>query len=170
MVLLVSLYFSHINRFIPLLHPPRFIEGMNQRLHEHDHGFASTLLLVCALGSLYLTDSTGLSRQDRAQMGRKWYDQVELCGHSFRQEPTLYDLQAYCVRPLLLANKIRQSINTSSSSSPRSSSTAPLTRGHAGPSLALGFTSRKMSVRIGARRRSRRLKLRKSWRSGQSGK
>ncbi|KAJ7436492.1 fungal-specific transcription factor domain-containing protein [Mycena galericulata] len=96
MASLVPLYFSHVNLFLPLLHRPRFEEGMNQRLHLHDDGFASTVLLVCALGSLYLTDP-GVSSQDREQLGWKWYDQVELCGHSLRRQPTLYDLQAYCL-------------------------------------------------------------------------
>lgn len=99
MASLVSLYFSHVNPFIPLLHRPRFVEGLNQRLHIHDPGFASILLLVCAVGSLYLTDP-GLSRQDREQLAWKWYDQVDLGGHPLRHEPTLYDLQAHCVRRL----------------------------------------------------------------------
>ncbi|KAJ7727557.1 fungal-specific transcription factor domain-containing protein [Mycena maculata] len=96
MVSLVSLYFSHVDPFIPLLHRPQFLADVNQRLHVHDRGFASTLLLVCALGSLYLAES-GASSRDQEKMGWKWFDQVELCGHSLRQQATLFDLQAYCL-------------------------------------------------------------------------
>ncbi|KAJ7673665.1 fungal-specific transcription factor domain-containing protein [Mycena polygramma] len=91
---LVSLYFSNVNSFLPLLQRGIFQDGINERLHLHHCGFASTLLLVCTLGSLYLSD---VSAQDRHKLARKWYDQVELCGHSLRQQPTLYDLQSYCL-------------------------------------------------------------------------
>ncbi|KAJ7724391.1 fungal-specific transcription factor domain-containing protein, partial [Mycena metata] len=87
---LVSLYFSSTNlRFLPLLHRPTFEGCIKQRLHLNDRGFATTLLLVCALGSLYLPST---SIPDPAF---KWYDQVELSG--LNQQPTLYDLQAYCL-------------------------------------------------------------------------
>ncbi|KAJ6477879.1 fungal-specific transcription factor domain-containing protein, partial [Mycena vitilis] len=91
---LVSLYFSNVNCFLPLLQRGIFLDGIKERLHLHHCGFASTLLLVCALGSLYLSD---VSAQDRHKFARKWYDQVELCGHSLRQQPALYDLQSYCL-------------------------------------------------------------------------
>ncbi|KAJ6477825.1 hypothetical protein C8R47DRAFT_1139572 [Mycena vitilis] len=91
---LVSLYFSNVNSFLPLLQRGMIQDGINHRMHLHQYGFASMLLLVCALGSLYLFD---VSAQDRQTLAWKWYDQVELCGHSLRQQPTLYDLQSYCL-------------------------------------------------------------------------
>ncbi|KAJ7752259.1 fungal-specific transcription factor domain-containing protein [Mycena maculata] len=96
MATLVDLYFSNINVFIPLLHRPVFLECINERLYLGHNGFASTLLLVCALGSLYLSD-TSLSSQDREGLAWRWYGQVELCGHTLRQQPTFYDLQSYCL-------------------------------------------------------------------------
>ncbi|KAJ7624024.1 hypothetical protein DFH06DRAFT_755893 [Mycena polygramma] len=93
---LASLYFLNINPFIPVLHRPTFDECVGQQLHIHDLGFGSILLLVCALGSLYLTEPT-ISRQDREALGWKWYNQVELCGHSLRRSPATHDIQAYCL-------------------------------------------------------------------------
>jgi hypothetical protein len=93
---LISLYFSNLNLSIPLLHRPLFEDCVRQRLHIHNAGFSSILLLVCALGSLYVPDST-LSSREREAQGWMWYNQVELCGHSLRHQPTLYDIQAYCV-------------------------------------------------------------------------
>ncbi|KAJ6540838.1 fungal-specific transcription factor domain-containing protein [Mycena vulgaris] len=93
---LVSLYFSHVNLLIPLLHRPTFEEDINQRLHMHHTGFASTVLLVCAVGSLYLK-SPRVSKREREALGWRYYDQVELRGHRLHQRPTVYDLQAYCL-------------------------------------------------------------------------
>jgi hypothetical protein len=94
---LISLYFSNVNAFIPVLHRPIFEEAVSQGLHMLQDDFASTLLLVCALGSLYLADSS-MYNQDRRKLAWNFYNQVELCGHSLRRQPTTYDLQAYCVR------------------------------------------------------------------------
>ncbi|KAJ6548645.1 fungal-specific transcription factor domain-containing protein [Mycena capillaripes] len=93
---LVSLYFLHVNAFLPILHRRIFEDAFSQRLHLHRDDFVSTLLLVCALGSLYLTDSS-MSKQDRLKLAWNFYNQVELCGHSLRRQPTTYDLQAYCL-------------------------------------------------------------------------
>ncbi|KAJ7034471.1 fungal-specific transcription factor domain-containing protein [Mycena alexandri] len=89
---LVSLYFSNLNLLIPVLHRPQFEQCVAEQLHIRNNGFASTLLLVCALGSLYLP-----TNEDRQKLAWNWYDQVELWGHSLRQQPTTYDLQAYCL-------------------------------------------------------------------------
>ncbi|KAF7355948.1 Zn(2)-C6 fungal-type domain-containing protein [Mycena venus] len=93
---LISLYFANVNIFIPVLHRPTFEEGVSQQLHTRQDDFASTLLLVCALGSLYLPDSD-MSGEDHVKLAWTWYDQVELCGHSLRRKPTTCDLQAYCL-------------------------------------------------------------------------
>ncbi|KAJ7458327.1 fungal-specific transcription factor domain-containing protein [Mycena galericulata] len=96
LALLVSLYFSNVNMFIPLLHRPTFLQCINEGLHLHHSGFAATVLLVCAVGSLYGpgSDASHISREGR---GWEWYNQVTLCGHTLRQQATLYDLQAYCL-------------------------------------------------------------------------
>ncbi|KAJ7167929.1 fungal-specific transcription factor domain-containing protein [Mycena filopes] len=84
---LVASYFSRVNHFLPLLHRGIFEESVHRRLYVQDPSFGTVLLLVCALGALYLPGSEGLAWE--------LYNQVELCGHSLRQQPTLYDLQAY---------------------------------------------------------------------------
>ncbi|KAF7368555.1 Zn(2)-C6 fungal-type domain-containing protein [Mycena venus] len=94
---LVSLYFSNINVFLPLLHRPTFEASLNQQLHLHDRAFGTTLLLVCALGSLCLDGESAATNHDRENLAWRWYNQVELCGHSLRQIPSLYDIQAYCL-------------------------------------------------------------------------
>ncbi|KAJ7486872.1 fungal-specific transcription factor domain-containing protein [Mycena latifolia] len=96
MEVLVSLYFSRVNISIPLLHRPTFDQCLSQRLHQHHISFASTLLLVCAVGSLYLTDPD-VSKQEREALGWRWYNQVELCGHKLRHQPRVFDLEAYCL-------------------------------------------------------------------------
>ncbi|KAJ7662628.1 fungal-specific transcription factor domain-containing protein [Mycena polygramma] len=95
MTLLVSLYFSNVNAFLPLLHRPMFEQCMGERLYAHDLRFGKVVLLVCALGSLYLDDPS--LRGGREQLAWRWYDQVELCGHLLRKQPTLSDIQAYCL-------------------------------------------------------------------------
>ncbi|KAJ7694466.1 fungal-specific transcription factor domain-containing protein [Mycena olivaceomarginata] len=97
---LLSLYFSNVNPFVPLLNRSIFEEAVLQGLHFRDLSFGTVLLLVCALGSLYLTPS---SKENRERMAWNWYDQVELCGHSLGHQPTLYDLQAYCLATQFLS-------------------------------------------------------------------
>ncbi|KAJ7897627.1 fungal-specific transcription factor domain-containing protein [Mycena olivaceomarginata] len=99
---LISLYFVNVNIFIPVLHRPSFEDGLARRIHLRQDDFASTLLLVCELGSLYLPEH-GVSDGDRSKLAWSWYDQVELCGHSLRRQPTTYDLQAYCLAAHFLA-------------------------------------------------------------------
>ncbi|KAF8193968.1 fungal-specific transcription factor domain-containing protein [Mycena galopus ATCC 62051] len=99
MMSLISQYFANLNLLLPLLRRPLFLECIRQQLHLRHNGFAAVLLLVCALGSLYLTD---VPTEDRRRLAWKWYDEVELCGHSLRQQPTYYDLQAYCLATTFL--------------------------------------------------------------------
>ncbi|KAJ6453724.1 fungal-specific transcription factor domain-containing protein [Mycena sanguinolenta] len=93
---LVSLYFDNVNSFLPILHRPTFDQSLNQQLHIVNEGFGTILLLVCALGSLYLAESTEPAVDD-TKLAWDCYAQVELCGHSLRRLPTLYDIQAYCL-------------------------------------------------------------------------
>ncbi|KAF7369359.1 Zn(2)-C6 fungal-type domain-containing protein [Mycena venus] len=94
---LVSLYFENVNPFIPLLHRPTFENSLNQKHQVHDKAFASTLLLVCAIGSVYLPEP------NHEMLGWQWYNQVELDSH-FLQKPSLHDIQTYCLVALFLAH------------------------------------------------------------------
>jgi hypothetical protein len=98
---LISLYFSHVNTFSPLLHRPTFETAFAINTQFSDDGYAATLLLVCAIGAHFSDDPRlHLPAMPFRTAGWKWFDQVKL-GHC--RQPTLYDLQSYCVcvrRPL----------------------------------------------------------------------
>ncbi|KAJ7611856.1 fungal-specific transcription factor domain-containing protein [Roridomyces roridus] len=89
---LVSLYFTHFNSFLPLLNHPCFQYYIDDRRHMMDRSFATTLLLVCAIGSLYLPDA-----EDRKRLAWKWFNQTKLCGHSLHMKATTGDIQSYCL-------------------------------------------------------------------------
>ena len=100
MVKLVPLYFSWYNSYTPLLHRPTFEHSLADNLHLRDDGFASTVLLVCALGARFCDDPRvhveGYDNPHSA--GWQWFHQA----HSAFQlvnygPPRLYDLQTICV-------------------------------------------------------------------------
>ncbi|KIY60883.1 hypothetical protein CYLTODRAFT_460333, partial [Cylindrobasidium torrendii FP15055 ss-10] len=66
MASLIDLYFVCRNLFIPLLHRPSFESSVAQAqgLHLHDHGFASVVLLVCAIASRNSDDPRVLLEND----------------------------------------------------------------------------------------------------------
>ncbi|KAJ6564659.1 fungal-specific transcription factor domain-containing protein [Mycena capillaripes] len=95
MISLISLYFDNVNTFFPVLHRPTFETAFARNTHWSDNGFGGTLLLVCALGARYSDDPrVHLPGLPFGTAGWKWFDQVKLslCG-----QPTLYDLQSYCL-------------------------------------------------------------------------
>ncbi|KAJ7289428.1 fungal-specific transcription factor domain-containing protein [Mycena rebaudengoi] len=109
MMTLVSLYFENTNPFLPLLHQHMFEQRMAEGLHLHNSGFASTLLLVCAIGSVYSEDPRTFNifaPPPYNTPGWQWYNQVELSGHLLHQPPTLYDLQSYCLSVVFLGDKV----------------------------------------------------------------
>ncbi|KAF7309737.1 Zn(2)-C6 fungal-type domain-containing protein [Mycena indigotica] len=53
---LVTLYFTHINTYLPLLHRPTFERGIREGLFLRHDGFAATVLLVCANASRWHPD------------------------------------------------------------------------------------------------------------------
>ncbi|KAJ7664066.1 fungal-specific transcription factor domain-containing protein [Mycena rosella] len=97
---LIDLYFAHVNMYIALLHRPTFERSVNEGLHLRDDGFASTLLLVCAIGSRWSDDPRVIApagATGRLACGWTWFDQVPLVGKHLFGEATLYDLQYYCL-------------------------------------------------------------------------
>ncbi|KAJ7663230.1 fungal-specific transcription factor domain-containing protein [Mycena polygramma] len=95
MISLIALYFSSVNTFFPLLHWPTFEKSLATNQHLSDHGFASTLLLVCALGARYSDDPrVHLLNASFGPVGSQWFDQVKL---KLCEQPTLYDLQCFCL-------------------------------------------------------------------------
>ncbi|KAK7007914.1 Zn(2)-C6 fungal-type domain-containing protein [Favolaschia claudopus] len=90
---LTDLYFLNFNSILPILHRPAFNHNLDIDLHRQNSAFGALVLLVCALGCLYLDDAAARRRA----LSWTFYDQVELCGQSLRRLPTLDDIQAYCL-------------------------------------------------------------------------
>ncbi|KAJ7692819.1 fungal-specific transcription factor domain-containing protein [Mycena olivaceomarginata] len=90
----IDLYFIHLNIYLPLLHRPTFERGIVEGLHWRDDGFATTVLLVCAIGSRWSMDP-GMVERGLA-CGWEWFDQASQSGIPFGQAK-LYDLQYYCL-------------------------------------------------------------------------
>ena len=65
----------------------------------HNDSFASTVLLVCAVGSRFSDDPRVLLEGEESfhSSGWKWFDQVQMVKKSLLAPPSLYDLQFYVV-------------------------------------------------------------------------
>ncbi len=97
---LISLYFTRLNLYLPLLHQPTFVHNVQTNLHLNDRDFGCTLLLVCAIGARYSEDPRVLleGTEDWHSAGWKWFKQVQTLRKEFRLTPThVYDLQIACV-------------------------------------------------------------------------
>ncbi|KAF5386389.1 hypothetical protein D9757_006690 [Collybiopsis confluens] len=53
---LVSLYFSNVNVYFPILHKPTFSRSVSENLHLNDRHLGALLLAVCALGARFSDD------------------------------------------------------------------------------------------------------------------
>ena len=95
---LVDAFFMQFNLYQAVLHRPTFERSVAEDLHLTNTGFASTLLLVCAIGSRFSEDPrVFLEGQDSPHSrGWKWFEQVQTA-RSFLVSPSLYDMQFYCV-------------------------------------------------------------------------
>ncbi|CAK5283073.1 unnamed protein product [Mycena citricolor] len=93
---LVELYFAEVNSFLPLLHRPTFVRDLRAELHLVNDGFASTLLLVCAIGARYSLDPRVFisGSDDRYSRGWPWFEQVQLVRDPLGPSPTVYDVQS----------------------------------------------------------------------------
>jgi len=98
---LVDNYFAQVNIFLPLLHRPTFESALFDGLHLRDEGFASIVLVVCAIGARWsedprvYTQGDGLSSHSR---GWFWYNQAQDQRLGYLSLPSLYDLQFHTVR------------------------------------------------------------------------
>jgi hypothetical protein len=100
---LVENYFVHAHPYNPLLHRPTFEKAVEENLHVTDAGFGSVLLLVCAIGSRFVTDPRVLLEEAWSHSaGWKWFNQVQMVRKSLLAPPRLYDLQIYCLSALFL--------------------------------------------------------------------
>ena len=102
MAVLVDLFFLHTNSYYPILHRPSFERAIADNRHHTDLGFASVVLLVCALGARWCDDprvfeETVDETEATLSDGWKYYDQVQTLRKTLRAPPRLYDLQIYAV-------------------------------------------------------------------------
>ncbi|KAG6886096.1 hypothetical protein C0992_004672 [Termitomyces sp. T32_za158] len=79
MMHLIDLYFTKVNLFWPLLHRPTFEKAVVAKIYLRDDGFASVLLLVCAVASRFSDDPRILleSVEDLTSAGWRWFQQVQ---------------------------------------------------------------------------------------------
>ncbi|KAF8066999.1 fungal-specific transcription factor domain-containing protein [Lyophyllum atratum] len=116
---LIDLYFVHVNRYLPLLHRPTFDRAVARGLHQTDAGFATILLLLCAVAGRYSDDPrvmddpeddmSGEERRNAHSCGWKWFVQVSLVKVDPLSAPSLYDLQFYAlVGQFLQASSVPQ--------------------------------------------------------------
>jgi hypothetical protein len=95
---LIDLYFAHVNPMWPLLHRPTLEGYIINNMHRTDIGIGSNVLLICAIASRYSDDPRVLLDTGRVQSaGWRWYKQVAGFRCSLMGEPTLHDLQFFCV-------------------------------------------------------------------------
>ncbi|PBK95800.1 hypothetical protein ARMGADRAFT_1077331 [Armillaria gallica] len=105
MLTLVTLYFTHYNSYLPLLHRPTFEKAMADGEHWTDHLYAGTLLLVCALGARHSNDPRIFSTQPGgSEAGWRYFEQLTSFQTALqdRTSTTLYELQIHCLSVLYL--------------------------------------------------------------------
>ena len=97
---LVSLYFKKSNIILPVLHKPTFLRSLHSGQHFKELSFGMTVLLVCAIGSRFASDSRVLLDDDISDLssGWKYFEQVPVFRKGLFVRSTLYDLQCYTVR------------------------------------------------------------------------
>ncbi|KAJ6557304.1 fungal-specific transcription factor domain-containing protein [Mycena vulgaris] len=96
---LLDLYFTHVHPTFPLLHRPSFERSVAEELHLKDVQFGAGLLVVLGLASRYSDDPRVFVEGDAAlSAGWKFVKQVQIVRKVF--EPTLYDVQFYCLMVL----------------------------------------------------------------------
>ncbi|KAE9395425.1 hypothetical protein BT96DRAFT_885639 [Gymnopus androsaceus JB14] len=102
---LVSLFFSNINMFFPLLNGPIFKQQVfEEKLHRSNPMFAATLLAVCSLGSRHCKDSRTLydGSQSERSAGWKYFQQIRLARAKLIQPASLFEIQLYTLCSLFL--------------------------------------------------------------------
>ncbi|CAK5281616.1 unnamed protein product [Mycena citricolor] len=99
---LLQLYFTHIHPVFPVLHQPTFERSVAQGLHYEDFRFGAILLAVCAVASRYSDDPRVLVPGYDSLISAGWifFEQVQLIRKSLFDEPSLYEVQLYCLGTL----------------------------------------------------------------------
>ncbi|KAL0576287.1 Gypsy retrotransposon integrase-like protein 1 [Marasmius crinis-equi] len=100
---LINLYFEKINVFFPILHGPTFRKAMMQGQHLVDPHFGGMVLMVCALGAKYSDDPRVFYVPGKElSAGWGWFRQVRMTRGSLFAEPSIYELQFYCMTVIFI--------------------------------------------------------------------
>ncbi|KAJ7079144.1 fungal-specific transcription factor domain-containing protein [Mycena belliarum] len=96
---LIKLYFTNVHPTLPLLHRPSFERSVAESLHSTNHQFAATLLAVLAVASRYSDDPRVFVAGSNATLSSGWifFEQVQVVRKSLFDEPSLYEVQLYCL-------------------------------------------------------------------------
>ncbi|KAJ7147903.1 fungal-specific transcription factor domain-containing protein [Mycena crocata] len=101
---LLKLYFSNVHPTLPLLHRPSFERSVKEDLHLRDHQFGALLLAVLALASRYSDDPRVFFPEANSTLSSGWsfFVQVQVISKSWREIPSLYEFQLYCLATLYI--------------------------------------------------------------------
>ncbi|KAK7053473.1 Gypsy retrotransposon integrase-like protein 1 [Paramarasmius palmivorus] len=103
LVSLISLYFSQVNCYLPLLHAPTVKRLICEGYHYKDHKFGNMVLALCALASRFSDDPrVFVDPQKLTSAGWKYFRQVKTLTGMTIERPTMYDLQTFCLVTLYL--------------------------------------------------------------------
>ncbi|KAG6816721.1 hypothetical protein H0H87_003581 [Tephrocybe sp. NHM501043] len=114
--ILIDLYFRHVNRYFPLLHRPTLERSFSSGQHVVDRGFATVLILVCAVAAKYSDDPRVMDDPDGPgqspdphSSGWKWFHQAPMVKTTPLTPVVLYDIQIYAlVGQFLQASSVPQ--------------------------------------------------------------
>ncbi|KAJ6557321.1 fungal-specific transcription factor domain-containing protein [Mycena vulgaris] len=96
---LLDLYFTNVHPSLPILHRPSFELSVAEELHLRDPAFGGVLLAVLGVASRYSNDPRVFVEGDGSlSSGWKFINQLQVARKVF--EPTLYDVQFYCLMTL----------------------------------------------------------------------
>ncbi|KAJ7589506.1 fungal-specific transcription factor domain-containing protein [Mycena floridula] len=103
MILLIDLYFRHVNIVFPVLHRPTFEKALAKDEHlDTSSQFGTLIMLVSALAARFSDDPRVLlDGGPSLSSGWKWYEPVLAARYCFldscTRTTTLYELQAACL-------------------------------------------------------------------------
>ncbi|KAJ7496083.1 fungal-specific transcription factor domain-containing protein [Mycena galericulata] len=99
MASLIHLYFTNVHPTMPLLHRPSFERSVADGLHLENHMFGATVLAVLAVASRYSDDPRVFvpGSNDTLSSGWIFFNQVQIVRKSLFDEPSLYEVQLYCL-------------------------------------------------------------------------
>ncbi|KAF7321767.1 Zn(2)-C6 fungal-type domain-containing protein [Mycena kentingensis (nom. inval.)] len=96
---LIKLYFDNVQPCFPLLHRPTFERSVAKHLHISDHRFGGLVLSVLAVASRFSDDPRVFVPEAKSTLSSGWnfFKQVQIVRKSLFDEPSLYEVQNYCL-------------------------------------------------------------------------